>query len=282
MDEREFERYVSRARADELNIYALAALDGEGRSWRAQIRPANLTNDVYSVAKAYAVTGVGLAFDAGLLRPDMCVAELLGPQLPADADARWHEVTLDQLLRHRAGYGRGWLDIDVDDAGGYASDDYLALAMREPLVHAPGEVRQYTDAAYYIVSRIVERALGRPLDSALRPLLMGRLRYGEMAWSRCPRGHAMGATGLFVRVEDMVKLGSVYARGGLWQGERVLSREWVDMCLERGYEFAPVADGWYGKGGMYGQMLCFSPDSGCALAWQAHTHANTARALLAK
>ena len=56
-------------------------------------------------------------------------------------------------MRHRAGYGRGWLDIDVDDASEYPADDYLALAMREPLVHAPGEVYQYTDAAFYITSR---------------------------------------------------------------------------------------------------------------------------------
>ncbi|MGN1070225.1 MAG: serine hydrolase domain-containing protein [Candidatus Fimadaptatus sp.] len=280
MDAAEFERYKDRASEDSLNIYALAALDREGRARRAQIRPAHPTNDVYSVAKAYAVTGAGLAFDAGRLEPGQTVAELLGDELPAGADARWHAVTLDQLMRHRAGFGRGWLDIDVDEAGGYESDDYLALAMREPLVHEPGAVRQYTDAAYYIVSRIVERAMGRPLDTLLRPLLMGAMRYGEMAWSRCPRGHALGATGLFVRVEDMVKLGRLYADEGMWQGERVLSREWVRLCLERGYEFGRIAGGWYGKGGMYGQMLCFDMDSGCALAWQAHTHRDTARAVL--
>ena len=50
-----------------------------------QITSANPTNDVYSVAKAYAVTGVGIAYDAGLLSPDTNVPELLGDEMPTDA-----------------------------------------------------------------------------------------------------------------------------------------------------------------------------------------------------
>ena len=119
-----------------------------------------------------------------------------------------------------------------------------------------------------------------PLDDYLRPMLMGKLKYREMGWSRCPKGHAMGATGLFLRVEDMTKLGMVYAQGGKWQGERLLSEEWITMCLERGYEFGKIADGWYGKGGMFGQMLCFNVEKQCALAWQAHTETSALNAIL--
>ena len=280
MTERDFLEYTARAKATGLNIYAIAAMDSDGHSYRAQITPANPTNDVYSVAKAYAVTGVGLAYDAGLLSPDANVPELLGDEMPSDADKGWRDVTLDQLMRHRAGYGRGWLDIDVDDASEYPADDYLSLAMREPLVHAPGEVYQYTDAAFYITSRIVEHAVNKPLDDYLRPMLMGKLKYREMGWSRCPKGHAMGATGLFLRVEDMTKLGMVYAQGGKWQAERLLSEKWVTMCLERGYEFGKIADDWYGKGGMFGQMLCFNVEKQCALAWQAHTETSALNAIL--
>ena len=116
MTSQEFMEYADRAKSTGLNIYAIAALDGDMRAYRAQIMPANPTNDVYSVAKAYAVTGVGMAYDAGLIAPDMCVCELLGDEMPPLADPGWRGVTLDQLMCHRAGYGRGWLDIDVDDA----------------------------------------------------------------------------------------------------------------------------------------------------------------------
>lgn len=95
MTNQEFMEYADRAKSPGLNIYAIAALDGDMRAYRAQITPANPTNDVYSVAKAYAVTGVGMAYDAGLIAPDMRVCELLGDEMPPLADPGWRGVTLD-------------------------------------------------------------------------------------------------------------------------------------------------------------------------------------------
>ena len=35
---------------------------------------------------------------------------------------------------------------------------------------------------------------------------MDKMKFKEFAWSRCPYGYSMGATGLYIRTEDMVKL----------------------------------------------------------------------------
>ena len=44
---------------------------------------------------------------------------------------------------------------------------------------------------------------------------------------------------------------------------------WYDNrpFLENGYEFSHIGNGWYGKGGMRGQMLAFNPSIGRAVAW---------------
>ena len=44
----------------------------------------------------------------------------------------------------------------------------------------------------------------------------------------------------------------------------------VDLVLENGYEFQPMGDGWYGKGGMRGQLLAFHPRQGRAFACHAY------------
>ena len=80
-------------------------------------------------------------------------------------------------------------------------------------------------------------------------------------------GHAMGATGLYIRTEDMVKLGEVYRTGGLYQGRRILSEEWVRIVRERVYELSPKAGGAVGKGGMRGQMLAITDRR--VIAWHA-------------
>ena len=89
-----------------------------------------------------------------------------------------------------------------------------------------------------------------------------------MAWSRCPLGYPMGATGLYIYTEDMAKLGELYLRGGVWKGERILSEEWVKLCMQRSYEFANICSGKaYGKGGAFGQMLVYIPEQERVVAW---------------
>jgi CubicO group peptidase (beta-lactamase class C family) len=258
--------YTARARNAGLNVYFIAEADRKGRVRREENVPANPCCNCYSVAKAFTVTAVGMLYDRGLLTPETRVEEIL--PIPETADKKWHRVTIDHLLRHTAGFGTaGLLDIDCDDASSYSSSDYLSLVFAAKLDHEPGEIRCYTDGAYYLLSRIVAQVAGVDPAGLLRPVLMGTLGFKEFAWSVCPQGYAMGATGLYLRTEDMVKLGVLYLNRGMWNGQRILSKEWVRLVLERGYEFTDRGNGWVGKGGMRGQMLAFHMEKGLAVAW---------------
>lgn len=64
-------------------------------------------------------------------------------------------------------------------------------------------------------------------------------------------GYPMGATGLYIRTQDMVKLGALYLRQGTYAGKRILSEHWTRLVLERGYELCPA-----GKNGAYGKAGC--------------------------
>ena len=84
---------------------------------------------------------------------------------------------------------------------------------------------------------------------------------------RCPHGFPIGATGLYIRADDMVKLGWLYLNRGVWNGKRLLSEKRVDRALERQYELHPAAGGLIGKGVMYGQGLYFSERGRFAVTW---------------
>ena len=132
--------------------------------------------------------------------------------------------------------------------------------------YEPGTTHQYTDAAYYLLSRVVYELSGINLEDFLRPVLMDKMRFKELAWSKCPYGYSIGATGLYIRTEDMVKLGILYLNKGIWMGERIISEKWVDLVISNGYEFHHIGNGWYAKGGMCGQFLMFNYNLGKALA----------------
>lgn len=264
--------YKARIRSQNLNVYFVSEGDRDYHIRTQKITPANPCCNCYSVAKAFTVTALGMLFDKGLLTPQTRLMDILSPFRPLDMNERWDKVTLHHVLLHRVGFGNGLLDIDAEDASQYPTTDYLRMVLSSPLPHEPGQVHQYTDAAYYLLSRVVAAVSGMDLADLLRPTLMETMQYKEMAWSTCPQGYSMGATGLYLRTEDMVKLGILYLNGGEWHGTRIISREWVNMVLENGYEFGNIGQGWYGKGGMRGQMLMFNPERGLAVA--CHSYEN--------
>ena len=175
--------YDVRAREAGLNVYFIAEGDSEGNIRKQTCVPANPCCNGYSMAKAFTVTAIGMMYDRGLLTPQTRVANILGEYIPSDADPKWQKVTLHNLMLHYVGYDQSnLLDIDAQDATQYGSTDYLKLAFSAPLPHEPGTVHKYTDAAYYILSRVVAKVGGVEMAEMLRPIFMETMKFKE--WAR--------------------------------------------------------------------------------------------------
>lgn len=258
---------------NKLNIYFVSQGDKDYNITKETIVPANPCCNGYSVAKAFTVTAIGMLYDKGLLTPDSLLTDILSNHLPDNIDPKWHKVTIHHLMKHKVGFGCGMLDIDCEDASLYPTIDYLQLVLKTNLKYDPGTVYQYTDASYYLLSRVIYELTKTNLSDVLRPILMDLMKFKEYSWSVCPKGYSIGATGLYLRTEDMVKLGILYLNKGMWKKTRVLSEEWVDMVISNEYEFSSLGNGWYGKGGMRGQLLMFNMEKGKAIA--CHSYEST-------
>lgn len=264
----DFDRIVRDVAALNLNLYDFALYTPEGISaWHVQ--PCNNCSNSYSVAKLFVVTALGLLRDEGKIRMDDPIGAYF--DIPDSADSRWKTATIDHAVTHRLGFGEGFLDIDTEDVTQYPTDDYLSMVFAHPLAFAPGTESTYSDAAYYLLSRLVSKVTGEPLDVFLNRRLLRQLAFREAAWSRCPQEYPIGATGLYTSAGDMVKLAALYLQDGVWQGKQMLSSDWVRMAIEREYELHPFGEsGLIGKGGMYGQAAAFSREKQFAAAWHAH------------
>ena len=230
---------------------------------------ANPCQNLYSVAKSYTMTAIGLLYDRHMLELDEKVCDILADELPETGmDDRWYTVTVEMALTHRLGLPAGFLDIDVEHASAFGFD-YLHYMLTYPLAYTPGTDSRYSDGAYYLLSRIATKRAKIPMENFLWRELFYPLGFREMAWSRCPMGYAMGATGLYITSEDMVKLAAVYLDGGTYKGTRLLSEEWVNLAVRHNYAFD-----WnnehtmFFKGGMCGQVLLAVPEQHRAVAMQ--------------
>lgn len=260
------DKYIKLAKDNKVKPYFICVGDKDYNIVKEEFFPANPNCNCYSVAKAFIVMGIGLLYDKGLIKPSDLIVNILKKYVPSDIDDKWNRVTIHDVLLHKVGFGCGLLDIDCEDASLYPTCDYLNIVLNTKLKYEPGTIHQYTDAAYYLLSRVIYELSGMDVADLLRPILMGIMRFKELAWSKCPYGYSIGATGLYIRTEDMVKLGILFINKGIWKGQRILSEQWIDLVLSNGYEFKPLKDGWYGKGGMRGQFLIFNCDKNEAVA----------------
>ena len=87
-------------------------------------------------------------------------------------------------------------------------------------------------------------------------------------WQTCPKGYSMGATGLLLSTLDMIKLPIMLLNNGVYNGKRILSKEWMKLLEDNEYEnYNFNNSGWYLKGGMRNQMIMYNKEFDCAIAW---------------
>ena len=232
-----------------------------GKIRTVQFTPASRSHNTYSVAKLFTATMIGMLYDQHKIDLDEKVYPILQKHFPEKFDAKWKDVTVADVMRHRWGIGQGgFLDIDAKGISKYPTNDFLGYVLAQPLPKVIGKDNVYTDAAYYLLSRIYSERSGEKMDVAMRRDLLIPLGFDEYAFSTCPYGYPIGGTGMYISTEDMCKLGILYAQRGLWQGKRLLSEKFVDEVFKRGLSLTPRGNhGGYAKGGAFGQILYVNP-----------------------
>lgn len=261
------EKIIRDVEALGINMLDLAIRkDGEELYHKFQ-KCANCMNG-YSVTKSFTMTAIGILQDDGVLHVEDKALPWLQEEYSGPLDPNWQDVTIEHLILHTTGFDADWCDIDTQDVNAFGTKDYLAWIMSKPLPHKPGEVYKYTDAGYYLLSRIASKAAGEEMSAFLQRHMIDDLNFHEIAWSRCPKGYAIGATGLYSRADDTAAFAQLYLNGGMLDGKRILSQEWVDRVIEKQYEFHRVGEsGLYVKGGMYGQGVGFHLTEDFTVSW---------------
>lgn len=268
-----FDEIIQQINRQDNNLYDFALYTSEKGLQYHSFQPIEGCWNSYSIAKAFVMTAIGLLWDEGFVKLTSPVARYL--PLPENAPLGWKLVTVEHALTHGIGFGANFLDVETENVNDYPTDDYLKMIFMHPLNYLPGQRRVYSDAAFYLVSRLVSAISGEDADAFLYRRLFKPLLFGETAWSRCPMGYPLGATGLFISARDMVKLGALYLNGGVCGGKRLISQAWINRVYAREYELhVMTANGLIGKGGMYGQGLVISREQGFSAAWHAYKKHN--------
>jgi CubicO group peptidase (beta-lactamase class C family) len=193
---------------------------------------ADTLHDMKSVSKSVASLAVGIAIDRGLIPS---VNEPIFSFFTELSDLRSSEKERIQLLHALTmSMGLQWVeatpatgDYNNDEARMHMAPDprryVLGLAMTAPA----GKEFFYNTGALTLVSAIIRKATGRPLDEFARATLFEPLGITDVEWIRV-KGDTDAGGGLRLRPRDMAKIGQLVLSGGRWNDRQIVSKGWIE------------------------------------------------------
>jgi CubicO group peptidase (beta-lactamase class C family) len=186
---------------------------------------ADLPLDGWSMTKSVTSMLVGRAVTLGRVDVDRPIGSLV-PQ----ADAAHARLTARDLLTMTSGLH-----------GNYVRDflaplpDRVCDALALPFDHPPGTTWHYAQTTLDLLLYTVERATGEDIQKFAQDELFGRVGIpaGSWIWERDPHGHTNAWAHLHMADGDWARLGQLMLQDGRWNGEQLISREYVREAHDR-------------------------------------------------
>jgi CubicO group peptidase (beta-lactamase class C family) len=193
---------------------------------------ADTLHNVKSASKSVASLAVGIAIDRGLIRS---VNESIFSFFPELSDLRSPEKDRIQLVHALTmSMGLAWVeatpatgDYNNDEARMHMASDPCRYVLGLPVTAPAGQEFFYNTGALTLVSAIIRKATGRPLDEFARETLFEPLGITKVEWSRV-KGDTDAGGGLRLRPRDMAKIGQLVLAGGRWNDRQIVSKAWIE------------------------------------------------------
>ena len=179
--------------------------------------------NVHSVSKSVTSLATGIALDRGLIPSvDARLADLIPHYAHRLSEAPKNRLTLRNALTMTAGLA--WNDTDQTFWNNPDSVDYV---LTREVVAQPGAEFFYSSGLSHVIAEVNNRASGQSHLAFVRKHLFGPLGIRTATWDPDLSGRHWGGTGLRIRPRDMAKIGQLALQEGLWEGRRLVSREWI-------------------------------------------------------
>lgn len=154
-----------------------------------------------STGKPITVAMIARLVEQGVLGWDTPLSTLL-PDLAAQMQPAYRDVTLVQLLSHRAGLPENLTDAAALDA--FFVDTralpvqrkaYVKAALAEAPVHPPGTEFAYSNSGFLIAAVIAERATGKDVEALMQSEVFQPLGMTGAGFGPTPAGQPLGHRG---------------------------------------------------------------------------------------
>ena len=181
---------------------------------------------LYSASKTFTSLAVGCAIDDNLLRLDDRVMTFFPDKRTGRVSDEMAAMTVRDLLMMASGVKPDWTMRNN-------STDWVKDWLAKPVEDKPGSLFQYDSMCTFMLSAIVQRVTGYTMLEYLQQRLFGPMHITMADWEASPDGINTGGWGLRVQAETMAKLGLLLLNKGNWNGEQLVSADYVTAACSR-------------------------------------------------
>ncbi|RCK24793.1 serine hydrolase domain-containing protein [Thalassospira lucentensis] len=205
---------------------------------------------------------------------DATIGEIAPSIIPSDATPGVEDLTIEELLTLRAGlegtsgrnYG-AWVN----------SEDWVAFALRRPMVASPGGRMIYSTGTTHILGAVLAVATGKSLLAQARTVLGQPLGIEIPAWTQDPQGYYFGGNEMALTPRGMLRIAALMRDQGQFDGDQIIPADWIDQSTQArtrspysgfdyGYGWFLTRSGFIIARGYGGQIIAAHPEQDLAVA----------------
>ncbi len=198
----------------------------------------NTIHQLRSAGKSLKGGILGIAIDKGFVKSEkdklMPYFSTKYPEI-ADLDERKKRITIEDFLRYRHG-----MDCENDNpkSKGYetammASEDWVKYTLDLPMVAEPGEFSSYCTGCSLTINSLIEVATNQKIEDFAKEHLFDKLGISNYKWTFSPDPSSITTFNqLYITPRDLLKMAIMYKEDGQWNGQQIISKEWVDKTFD--------------------------------------------------
>ena len=213
---------------------------------------------IYSATKSFASTALGLLVDDGLVTLDTLARDYV-PSMAAD----YPDVTLQHLATHTSGYRPEEEPYPLPPWYNWRPEAFEDPFAPGPPLFIPGSRYLYSVNGMDQMMNVLTRAAGEPMQDFFQRRIGGPIGLDPSSWDwydyETSDGLVVeaGSGGISISAKDAARLGHLFLNQGNWNGEQLISSNWVDTAtsvqvpaslLEHPNSYSSPLGGVYGFG----------------------------------
>ena len=179
-----------------------------------------------SVSKTFTSTAVGFAISEGLLALDEKIVDIFPDLVTENVSDTMKRVTVRNLLTMNSGHG-------TEPSSVRRSSDWVQAFLDSHLDYEPGTCYCYNSYGTYVLSAAVQKRSGQKIVDYLDTRLWQPLGIEKPTWQESPAGINTGGWGLYLKTEDLARMGLCILNCGQFGGRQVIPADWVEQMSAR-------------------------------------------------